>query len=485
MVSATTILRTLAQPDIPGGRWVQTGYVLADLFLIFLNALAVYYFRYAPDWLPALLSGAPARLPTDPLGAYLSFYLPYAGLLVLSFQAQALYSTQRTRTSLDESLAVFKAVLLATLLLTSFIYLSGVKTISRLVIVWSGLLNAVTLSAWRAWKREVVEQRARSGNGARNVIIVGAGRMGHELARHIEQNRQFGLVVKGFLDGNHAADPRVLGKIEDLASVTRSQFIDEVLLTIPSARDVVRSVAQEARRLRLDVKVIPELYDGLAWRAPIEYLGDFPVMSLHREPIPALGQLVKRSLDFVGASLGLLFLSPLLCLIALAIKLDSPGPVFYRSRRVGRKAREFVCYKFRTMVADAEARKDGLRHLNERRGPFFKISNDPRLTSLGKLLRKYSLDELLQLWNVLKGEMSLVGPRPHPVDDYRQYTLDCLRRLDVTPGLTGLWQVSARRDPSFERNLALDLEYIETWNLWLDLKILLRTAGVVAKGEGQ
>lgn len=485
MVSATNILRTLARPATPGGRWVQTGYVFADLLFIFLNALAVYYFRYVPDWLPALLSGAPARLPTDPLGAYLSFYLPYAGLLVLAFQAQALYSTQRTRTSLDESLAVFEAVLLATLLLTSFIYLSGVKTISRLVIVWSGLLNAVTLSAWRAWKREVVEQRARSGNGARNVIIVGAGRMGHELARHLEQNRQFGLVVKGFLDGNHAADPRVLGKIEDLASVARAQFIDEVLVTIPSARDVVRSVAQEARRHRLDVKVIPELYDGLAWRAPIEYLGDFPVMSLHREPIPALGLLVKRSLDFVGASLGLLFLSPLLFLLALAIKLDSPGPVFYRSRRVGRKAREFACYKFRTMVADAEARKDGLRHLNERRGPFFKISNDPRLTSLGKLLRKYSLDELPQLWNVLSGEMSLVGPRPHPVDDYRQYTLDCLRRLDVTPGLTGLWQVSARRDPSFERNLALDLEYIETWNLWLDLKILLRTAAVVARGEGQ
>ncbi len=485
MVSATNILRTLARPATPGGRWVQTGYVFADLLFIFLNALAVYYFRYVPDWLPALLSGAPASLPTDPLGAYLSFYLPYAGLLVLAFQAQALYSTQRTRTSLDESLAVFEAVLLATLLLTSFIYLSGVKTISRLVIVWSGLLNAVTLSAWRAWKREVVEQRARSGNGARNVIIVGAGRMGHELARHLEQNRQFGLVVKGFLDGNHAADPRVLGKIEDLPSVARSQFIDEVLVTIPSAREVVRSVAQEARRHRLDVKVIPELYDGLAWRAPIEYLGDFPVMSLHREPIPALGLLVKRSLDFVGASLGLLLLSPLLLLFALAIKFDSPGPVFYRSRRVGRKAREFVCYKFRTMVADADARKDGLRHLNERRGPFFKISNDPRLTSLGKLLRKYSLDELPQLWNVLKGEMSLVGPRPHPVDDYRQYTLDCLRRLDVTPGLTGLWQVSARRDPSFERNLALDLEYIETWNLWLDLKILLRTAAVVAKGEGQ
>lgn len=472
------------RPAVPGGRWVQTAYVFADLTFILLNALAVYYFRFVPDWLPALLSGAPAPPPTEPLREYLGFYLPYAGLLVLACHAQALYSTPRARTSVDESLAVFKAVFLATLLLTSFIYLSGVKTISRLVIVSSGLLNAVTLAAWRAWRRSVVEERARSGRGARNVIIVGAGRTGNELARHLEQNRQFGLVVKGFLDGNHHADPRVLGKIEDLASVVRGHFIDEVIVTVPSARDVVRSVAQEARRLRFDVKVVPELCDGLAWGAPIEYLGDFPVMSLHREPIPALGLLVKRTVDLIGASLGLLLLSPLLLLVALAIRLDSPGPVLYRSRRVGRKAREFVCYKFRTMVADADSRKEELRHLNERRGPFFKIANDPRLTRLGKFLRRYSLDELPQLWNVLKGEMSLVGPRPHPVDDYRQYTLDCLRRLDVTPGLTGLWQVSARRDPSFERNLALDLEYIETWNLWLDLKVLLRTVPTVLRGTG-
>ena len=136
------------------------------------------------------------------------------------------------------------------------------------------------------------------------------------------------------------------------------------------------------------------------------------------------------------------------------------------------------------MVANADALKDELRHLNERQGPFFKIGNDPRLTRVGRFLRKYSLDELPQLWNVLKGEMSLVGPRPHPVDDYEQYTLEHLRRLDVTPGITGLWQVSARHDPSFEKNMALDLEYIESWGPWLDLKILLRTVPAVFKGSG-
>jgi len=159
--------------------------------------------------------------------------------------------------------------------------------------------------------------------------------------------------------------------------------------------------------------------------------------------------------------------------------------MFYRSKRMGRKGRPFVCYKFRTMVADADFLKEGLRHLNERHGPFFKISGDPRITRLGRWLRKYSLDEVPQLWNVLKGDMSLVGPRPHPLDDYRQYHLEHLRRLDVEPGLTGLWQVTARQDPSFETNMALDLRYIETWNVWLDLKILWRTVGAVLEGEGQ
>jgi exopolysaccharide biosynthesis polyprenyl glycosylphosphotransferase len=244
-------------------------------------------------------------------------------------------------------------------------------------------------------------------------------------------------------------------------------------------------VALEARRQRLDVKVVPELYDGLACRAPLEYLGDFPVMSLHREPIPVLGLLVKRTLDVVAALAGLLLLSPLLAVIAMAIKLDSSGPVFYRSPRVGKKARKFTCYKFRSMVSNADALKGALRHLNERHGPTFKISHDPRLTRLGGLLRQFSLDELPQFWNVLQGDMSLVGPRPHPTDDFDQYSLEHLRRLDVTPGITGLWQVSARRDPSFERNLALDLQYIENWNLWLDLRILLKTIPAVMAGHGE
>jgi lipopolysaccharide/colanic/teichoic acid biosynthesis glycosyltransferase len=178
-------------------------------------------------------------------------------------------------------------------------------------------------------------------------------------------------------------------------------------------------------------------------------------------------------------------LSPILLLAGLTIKLDSKGPILYRAPRVGKKGRRFLCYKFRTMIPNADEVKSELRSQNERKGPFFKISNDPRMTRVGGFLRKYSLDELPQLWNVLKGDMSLVGPRPHPVDDFQCYSLEHFRRLDVTPGITCLWQLDARHDPSFEKALALDAQYIDHWSYLLDFKILLRTVPAVLKGSGR
>jgi len=184
------------------------------------------------------------------------------------------------------------------------------------------------------------------------------------------------------------------------------------------------------------------------------------------------------------SAVGLVVVSPLLAAIAGIIRLDSSGSVLYRAARVGRKGQQFICYKFRTMVRDADSLKNELRSRNERAGAFFKISKDPRITRVGSFLRRYSLDELPQLWNVLLGDMSLVGPRPHPVDDVNRYGVQHLRRLDFIPGMTGLWQVTARQDPSFERNVALDLEYITRWSLWLDFQILCKTISAVFQGSG-
>src|SRR6266478_8074847 len=205
---------------------------------------------------------------------------------------------------------------------------------------------------------------------------------------------------------------------------------------------------------------------------------------LRARPILITGLLVKRIMDLLLSAIGVLLLWPFLFAIALAVKLESAGPVIYASLRAGKKGQEFVCYKFRTMVDGADGLKDFLRQFNERQDPFFKITDDPRVTRLGRFLRKYSLDELPQLWNVLKGDMSLVGPRPHPVDDYARYRPEDHRRLDVKPGITGLWQVIARTDPSFETCMTLDLEYVKNWSLMLDFRILMRTFPAVLAGEG-
>jgi exopolysaccharide biosynthesis polyprenyl glycosylphosphotransferase len=467
------------------GRWIQVSYALIDLFLVCIDgfiALCLRFFGSSPrsilDWHQASL-----RLGL-PIARYAAFLLLYAVVLLLFCQSQSLYRTVRTRTAFQESLAVFKAILFATLLLSAFAYLSGVKIVSRLVVAYAGAFNALTFVAWRLWKRRIIVQRASKGIGARNVLIVGAGHIGQALAAQIDENKLLGYSFKGFLDANHSTDPRLLGKIEDLSRIAKAQFADEVFISIPSERELVKTVAAEARRHRLTVKVVPDLYDGFGLNAPIDHIGNFPVMELHRAPIPSFGLFLKRVIDVVGSGLGLIVLSPAFAVISIGTRLDSHGPVIYSSPRVGKKGRKFTCYKFRTMVANADAVKHELRHLNEREGPTFKIANDPRITRFGKFLRKYSLDELPQLWNVLKGEMSLVGPRPHPLDDYERYQLEHLRRLDVKPGITGLWQVTARRHPSFDANMRLDLDYIEHWNLWLDAKIALKTLRELASGSG-
>jgi exopolysaccharide biosynthesis polyprenyl glycosylphosphotransferase len=469
-----------------GRRWVHIGYTLVDVCCIVVNGIFVCSLRFSSGdfhrlFAPGGFAVAINQVPT-PYGGFLFLYI---ALILLFCQWQDLYRTLRTRSAQEESFAVIKAVSFATLLLTAFIYLSGDKIISRLIVVGSLLLNVVTMAVWRYVKRRIVIHSVVRGFGARNVVIIGAGKVGQALARQFDENKLLGYRFKGFLDGNHSNDSRMLGKIEDLARIARAEFVDEIFITIPSERELVKRIAVEARKHRLDVKVLPDLYDGLGWHVPIRQIGDFPVMDLHWQPIAGLGLFVKRIFDIVAALFSLIICSPVLAVLAVWIKLDSPGPVFYRSRRMGKKGCAFTCYKLRTMLANADEMKDSLRHRNERQGPFFKIKDDPRITRLGRFLRKYSLDELPQLWNVIEGDISLVGPRPPSVDDFKQYSLEHLRRLDVKPGITGLWQVEARLNPSFDANMKLDLEYIENWSFWLDLKILAKTIPAVLKGAGQ
>lgn len=474
----------LASPSLPGGRWVQAACVLADLSCVALSFAILLVACHALGWLRHLGlhdAGESAVVPRE----YSVFVFLYAVLVVLFAQACGLYGTARDRSANKELILVGKAVSCSTVVLMIAIYASGSHAISRLVIVGSALLTVMLLSCWRVGKRSLVERRIAAGIGVRNALIAGAGRIGKEIAEYLDRNKHLGIVVKGFLDHNHVGDPRVLGRIEDLAEIARAQFIDEIIITIPFMRRRVKEALVAARLHNIDVKIVPELYGSFVRGATLEYVGHVPVMNLRRPPIPALGLILKRTIDILGSAVGLVLLSPLLVAIAVAVKVDAPGPIFYRSLRLGKKGKAFTFYKFRTMIANAEQLKAAFQHLNQRQAVIFKIPDDPRITRLGRFLRRYSLDELPQLWNVLKGDMSLVGPRPPVPEECSRYKLEHFRRLDVTPGITGLWQIRGRRDPSFDKYVEFDLQYIERWSPWTDIKILLSTFLVVLQGQGQ
>ena len=378
------------------------------------------------------------------------------------------------KTSMPETAAACRAIGWATLFAGFFLRWSPSRA-SGIVLCAFSVSSFGVLVAARLLRRRLRPTQAP----LRNVLIVGGGIKAAQIANAIHRDQNSSRQVKGYITENHLRNS--YGAVM-LSRVAREEFIDELVIAT-SDQSVVEVAVQEGRKNRLDIKIAADL--GVSVSAvDAENLAGIPLFKLHDHRPPEYGLALKRGLDFLLALCGLLLLSPLLLLIAGFIKWDSPGAVLYRAARTGRKGRRFVCYKFRTMVPNAEALKNDLRGQNERQGAFFKIENDPRITRLGRFLRRYSLDEFPQLWNVLLGDMSLVGPRPHPVDDVSRYELQHLQRLDFVPGITGLWQVTARRDPSFERNVALDIEYIKNWNLWLDVRILYKTISAVFEGSG-
>jgi len=332
--------------------------------------------------------------------------------------------------------------------------------------------------------RQLIWKRRRRETESRKILIIGGGPVARSIARALRNDPLQRATVCGFVDDDQPLSPAVLGRIADLDWLARAEFVDEVILALPGQPAQMRQAAEAAFRNHLDIRAVPDLPAGPWPDSGMDRIGEVPLITLHREPLPSAALFLKRLLDITGGTFALALASPLMAIVAVLIRLDSPGPVFYSAERTGAKGRRFRCYKFRSMVNDATQLKEDLRARNQRQGPIFKIDDDPRITRVGRIIRRYSLDELPQLWNVLRGEMSLVGPRPHPVDEVYRYELHQFRRLDVKPGITGLWQVTARDCPSFELNMHLDLTYIENWTLLLDLRILASTIRVLFAPEG-
>ena len=470
------------RPSIASSIWASV-----DMLTVVIAAMLALRFRVAtpPDVstlnvVPHLIQSAPNLLP---------FYIGWFGVCLVFFtRSYGLYGPIQHRSGLHEQRMTVQATLTSGLLLCGTLYLSNGEAISRVVVALMVLFTTVLLCLRRALRRMMVYRRFRAGVETRNVLIVGAGRVGHALKNHIESLQYLGFRFKGFVALTEreveSGDADVIGDVRNCLSLARSLFVDEIFFSVPAEKKLVIGMVEEARVAGIDVRVVPDMYDGLAWNARVEYIGQFPTIPLHRKDFPIGGILVKRVLDITVASVALVMGAPAMLAIAMAIRMDSEGKIFYKAQRIGRKGRAFPCYKFRTMVHNADQLKAELEHMNERDGVLFKIAKDPRITRVGRVLRKYSLDELPQFFNVLKGDMSLVGPRPPMAAEVEQYDLAHLRRLDVLPGITGLWQVEARQDPSFDSYISLDTAYVENWNLMMDLRILARTVGVVLSGTG-
>ena len=448
--------------------------MLCDLIALLVGALLLIQFRFHGPW---------QHHASNPRAPHLAIAAVYALLTLLCFHWQNLYRRFQMKTDAAIIFAVAKACTMAIVILTAVLYFthSDSEMISRGIVLGLFFIGVAIGSTLRLLRRQMIAQSVAAGK-ARNLLIVGAQPSGRAFAEYLNNHKHFGYRVVGFLDSVRGAD--VLGELSDIRSVVLSNFVDEVIVAAPPTPESVRFLASELVGLDTGVSVLPETYEAAGFNTEVETVGTVPRLVLRFTRLDAPSLLCKRIIDLLVSSVLLALVFPAMVIIAIAIRWDSRGAVFYYSERVGRKGRLFRCYKFRTMVSNADQLRASLNHLNEREGVLFKITNDPRITRVGRFLRKYSLDELPQLWNVFRGDMSLVGPRPALPSEVREYSPEHVRRMMVPPGITGLWQVHARQSPSFDTYIDLDLEYVEKWSILLDLRILMKTVAVVLAGTG-
>jgi exopolysaccharide biosynthesis polyprenyl glycosylphosphotransferase len=426
-----------------------------------------------------------------------SNFLLFFGFMIawhLIFRLRGLYLSRRIGLLVSEWWAVAKAVALGTLLLAALGLLLKLEAVDRgfLVLFFSVSLAGTILT--RSLLRLLLGEVRRRGRNLRNLVIVGCGTRGARLGAEIWNRPELGYLLLGYVDDIepprnplHGAAEKLLGRLGDAERILSEQQVDEVVICLPlrSQYEEISRIISLAAARGLHVRMLADFFELRLINAQVEMLDAIPIVNLTSSGPASWGLMAKRAMDVVLAGAGLLLLAPIFVVVGIAVALDSAGPVFFVQERVGLGRRRFSMWKFRTMVQDAEARVAALEERNEVKGAAFKISHDPRVTRIGRFLRKLSLDELPQLFNVLRGDMSLVGPRPLPVRDVERIAEPWQhRRFSMKPGLTCLWQVSGRHEITFDHWMELDLQYIDRWSPALDLEIVMKTVPAVLRGVG-
>ena len=401
------------------------------------------------------------------------------------------YDPRRLSGFVEEGRAVFLATVAGMLALASFFYLFNVEFRSRILFAYFFAIDLALLLNYRLATRYIVRSLVAGGYTARKVVLVGATKVGRELAYIIRSQPWCGLVVVGFVDDDPATDDTeidgfpLLGNSNQLPHIISSHSVDDVIVALPSKdHEKIVQIVLSLQTQPVRVRVVPDLFEMVSVRAQVEDFWGIPLIGLRDPVITGFDRAFKRAFDLVISSVLLILLGPVMLLIALAVKLDSPGPALFKQRRVGENGRLFWMYKFRTMVDGADKLIPKLEEEGIYANGVYKVREDPRVTRVGRILRRMSADELPQLFNVLKGEMSLVGPRPEQPWIVERYEPWQRKRLSVMPGMTGWWQVNGRSDRPLFLNTEYDLYYIQNYSPILDLVILWKTIWVVLKGKG-
>jgi len=430
--------------------------------------------------------------PLAPFQRYFSLIFIVLPVWSFLFYYFGLYESQRTKSFRNETWKIAKISFWGTLLLMAGVFSLKADFISRLFILIFGATSFLFLFLERLILRKTLRYFRKKGYNYRNIVIVGTGRRARDLAEVIYKNKQWGLRLVGFVSDQSETRVEsigkspVLGTVADLPQMLQDDVIDELIFAISRKRledleEIFLLCEEQGVRTRIAVNFFPHMIA----KVHLDELHGIPLLTFTTTPYSEGLLMAKRLFDVAVAFVLSAVLFPGLVLIALLIKVTSEGPIFFRQTRVGLNGRQFVLYKFRSMLKNAEEMKEGMEHLNEMGGPVFKIADDPRATPIGRFLRRTSLDEFPQLYNVLRGDMSIVGPRPPLPEEVEKYERWQRRRLSMKPGLTCLWQINGRNKINdFKKWMELDLHYIDNWSLKLDLKIFIKTIFAVLIGRG-
>lgn len=465
-------------------KWQRSNYTLLHLVLdVCLTELAL------------VLAGLLLALPqtgqsmiSGRWGFPLAVYGAVAIIWSVAFLLRSVYAPSDQR-AIDQAQGIFVAVTLATLTLAAFLFFA-LPSVSRTQILVFYLLDLIFLIGSRLATRRILRLLNQPRYAPRKVLILGAGEIGCDVARMVQRRSWAGLELVGFLDDNLAPLAEmeglpVLGRIEQVAQCVEEHGINEIIVALPiHAYDRFFRLVAGLRELPAQVRIVPDHIKSFLFRARLEGLAGVAMITLHKGGLSPFERQVKRGFDLLVGTLAFVLALPVLALVAVAIRLDSPGPILFKQQRIGEGGRTFWMYKFRSMVKDAEKQQAEMVSFDEDGSMIHKRPNDPRITSVGRIIRRTSLDEVPQLLNVLKGEMSLVGPRPELPWIVEGYEAWQFQRFAVPQGITGWWQVNGRSDKPMHLHTEEDLFYIQNYSLLLDVQILWKTAGAVLKRRG-